>query len=403
MLLHQVTATKASLKDEKHDIWGANAVVPLAVIALVAHCMEYFALQWVLVIGLVNLVLIVMLQKWTGPADDQSIMSIFALLQQHRKTDFTAFIKEHKQYFFEGGQTGNYVPGVCNYYKVMADVIHITSGAFWHFVPMTKGLSRKQCHDKFNHTTCTFLDAKPSDKILEFGCGYGEIGRQVAKISGADVTGLTMADEEIEEGGKRVKRAGLEKRCRMVQGNYHDMKMFPDGSFDKVFGIYTLKYSADLQKAIKEFARVLKPGGRFLSYEIIITDKYDKENKEHKKIVDDISYATCMPPLWHAQDFRDAAKKAGLMLKEETDLCSKENEDPWYSCFLKTGVYYAIGSKLTMEFFKFAETVLHILPKDCAEFMDVHVRHPTTDFVDGGRLGIINGALMMVWEKPSDS
>merc|ERR1719191_1010112 len=152
---------------------------------------------------------------------------------------------------------------------------------------MTKGLSRKQCHDKFHHTTCKFLDAKPGDNILEFGCGFGEIGRQVAKISQASVTGLTMADEEIAGGNERIKKAGLEGKCSMVQGNYHKMP-FDDQTFDKVFGVYTLKYSADLTTAIGEMARVLKPGGRFVSYEILISDAYDANNKQHRYFVDNI-------------------------------------------------------------------------------------------------------------------
>jgi|Transcript_5994 sterol 24-C-methyltransferase len=400
LLLHLATSPqKVNGKEEQQVLWGSNAVVPVAVTALIAHCAEYAVLKWALACVALGLFLCIMLQK-LGAADDQSILSIFAIARAHGKTDFTSFLRSHREALLEGNKTGNYVPGVCNYYRLMADVITICSGPFWHFVPMTKGLSRKQCHDKFHHTTCEYLDAKPTDKILEFGCGFGEIGRQVAKISGANVTGLTMADEEIEGGTARIKKAGLESQCKMVQGNYHDMNMFADCSFDKVFGIYTLKYSADLDAAIKEMARVLKPGGRFLSYEIIVTDKYDKNNKEHKQMVDNISISTCMPPLWHAQAFRDAAEKAGLRLKEETDLCAPASEDGWYTPFEKTGVYYIISSNVITQLTYFAEKVLRILPKGFAEFYEQCLIHPAKDFVDTGRLGIVNGAVMMVWEKP---
>jgi len=265
-------------------------------------------------------------------------------------------------------------------------------------VPMSKGLSRKECHEKFHHTTVEFLGPEPCDKILEFGCGYGEIGRQVAKISGAGVTGLTMADAEIKGGNQRIKWAGLQDRCEIVQGNYHDMP-FEACSFDKVFGIYTLKYSTDLKLAISEAARVLKPGGRFLSYEIIVTDKYDPDNKEHKEMVHNISYSTCMPPLWHAQAFRDAAKAAGLILKQEVDLCAPPTEDAWYSCFERTGVYYLLSSRVVTKLVRLAEAI-HVLPKSFTAFYEQFIIHPAKDFVDAGRLGIIDGALMMVWEKP---
>lgn len=400
LFLHVAVAPpKANANEEQRAIWGSSAAVPVAVLALILHCLECFALQWIAVCVLMFLLLCVAVQK-LGATDDQSIMSIIGIWFVHRNTDFHEFMRSHNEFVLEGEKTGNYVPGVCNYYRLMSDIITITSGPFWHFVPLTKGLSRKQSHDKFHHTTCKFLDAKPSDNILEFGCGFGEIGRQVAKISGANVTGLTMADEEIVGANKRIQAAGLEKQCKMVQGNYHNMDKFDDASFDKVFGVYTLKYSSDLETAIKEMARVLKPGGRFLSYELIVTDKYDKDNKEHKRMVDRISYSTCMPPLWHAKDFRSAAEKAGLVLKEETDLCAPANEDAWYSSFEKTGVYYVISLSIITQLIRFAEKVLHILPNGMAEFYENHLVSPAKEFVDTGRLGIVDGAVMMVWEKP---
>jgi len=393
------TPKKVSAKDEQRALWGSSAVVPVAVLSLFAFWLEYVVLQWVSVCVLLGLGLCIMLQA-LGASDDQSILSILAIIHQHWKTDFTSFCRSHNEAFLEGEKTGNFVPGVCNYYRLMSDIITITSGPFWHFVPMTQGLSRKQCHHQFHYTVCKFLDAKSSDDILEFGCGFGEIGRQVAKISGAKVTGLTMADEEIAGAEKRIKMAGLENQCKMVQGNYHDMNKFADCSFDTVFGIYTLKYSSDLEMAIKEMARVLKPGGRFLSYEIIVTDKYDENNKEHKKLVDTISHSTCMPPLWHAQAFRDAAQKAGLVLKEETNLCEPVNEDSWFSPFEKSGVYHIISSNLITQLTRFATKALRILPKGFDELYEQCLIHPAKDFVDAGRLGIVEGALMMVWEKP---
>jgi len=333
-----------------------------------------------------------------GSAEDQSILSILVIMMRYRNVDFSRFLKSHDEAFLEGEKTGDYVKGVCNYYELMSDLITVCSGPFWHFVPMTKGVSRKDCHMKFHHHVSDNLEAKASDSILEFGCGFGEIGRQVAKISGAKVTGLTMSDAEIVGNKERIKTSGLEKQCNIVQGNYH-AQPFKDASFDKVFGVYTLKYSADLPKAISEAARVLKPGGKFMSYEITVTDKFDKGNAEHKALVHHISYSTCMPPLAHVQDYRAAAKKAGLVLKREVDLCAPANEGAWYSCFVTAGSYYIIKCPLISPLIKLAET-LGIVPEGFTKFYDTCLIHPARDFVDGGRLGIIDGSVMLIWEKP---
>jgi len=166
-----------------------------------------------------------------------------------------------------------------------------------------------------------------------------------------------------------------------------------------VFGVYTLKYSADVARAINEAARVLKPGGKFVSYEILVSDSYNPNDDEHRQLVENISSSTCMPQLWAASAFRDAAKKAGLVLKVEQDLCELPNEGQWYDVFTETGVHTMLTSNTLRRVIRFAEAI-RILPKAFSEFYEHCLIHPASDFVIAGRKGIITGAVMMVWEKP---
>jgi len=335
--------------------------------------------------------------KLIGTPGSMSLIDLFRACLLYRSVDFVGFMKSHREAILEGQRTGNFVPGVCNYYRLMSDVITMSVGPYWHFTPLEEGKTRMECHDKFHHTMAEYLEAKKGEEILEIGCGYGEIGRQVAAISGVNVTGLTMADEEITGANERIVAAGLESQCNMVQGNYHDLP-FGEKTYDKVFGVYTLKYSADLKRALAEATRVLKPGGTFVSYEILVSDKYNSSDPEHKSKVDAISHATCMPPLWHARDMRDAAAAAGLVPKREVDLCSVPKERGWYKCFTDTGIYYVLRSRLTYGLVRVSE-VLRITPRGFTDFYDHCLVHPTTDFVECGQAGIITGAVMMVWTK----
>jgi len=333
-----------------------------------------------------------------GKAGNMNPASLLVVLVRYRRTNFTSFMKSHREALKTGLETGNYVSGVCNYYSLMSDLITCACGPYWHFTPLAEGCTRMECHDIFHHTTARYLGAQKGNDILEIGCGYGEIGRQVAKISGASVVGLTMANEEIDGANERIKRAGLEGQCRMVQADYHHLP-FESASFDKVFGIYTLKYSSNVSQAIAEAARVLKSGGSFVSYEILVSDKYDPSDKEDRTLVENISYSTCMPALWSAQAFREAAAAAGLVLKVEEDLCSKPKERQWYCVFEDTCVFHLLMSSWVGRLVRLGE-FLHILPKSFSDFYETCLVHPTTDFVLAGRKGIITGAVMMVWEKP---
>jgi len=337
-----------------------------------------------------------LLRRLMGKADGQSILSLFSVVWNYRRTDFRAFMKGHREAIQRGKESGDYVPGVVNYYTLMSDLITLTSGPFWHFVPMASGMSRADCHERFHHTLAKFLGAGKDDEVLELGCGYGEMGRQVAKISQARVTGLTMADAEVSGGNARIKAAGLEGRCQIVQGNYHKTT-FEAASFDQIFGVYTLKYSSDLTTVFAEVARLLKPGGTFLSYEILVTDKYDANDPQQREYVENISTCTCMPPLWTAQAMRDAARSAGLVPTAEEDIGAGAR--PWYTCFTRTGLHYILACPLLVPLFTVAEK-MRLLPPAFSDWFENLLVHPATDFVRAGRLGIISGTVMMTWKKP---
>jgi hypothetical protein len=44
--------------------------------------------------------------------------------------------------------------------------------------------------------------------------------------------------------------------------------------------------------------RVLKPGSYFVSYEWVATEKFDPNNKEHVRIMDEINFGNGLPVRW---------------------------------------------------------------------------------------------------------
>lgn len=56
-----------------------------------------------------------------------------------------------------------------------------------------------------------------------------------------------------------------------------------------------LLYSQQLEAVYSEIFRVLKPGGTFVTYEWLVTDKFDATNPNHIKIIDDIVYGNSLP------------------------------------------------------------------------------------------------------------
>jgi SAM-dependent methyltransferase len=104
----------------------------------------------------------------------------------------------------------------------------------------------------------------PSDaRILDVPCGQGRHAHLLAE-AGFDVTGLDYSLELL----KRAKARGTGTHLRYERGDMRAMPKKWGGRFDAVLNLFTsfgfFSHPSDDAKVIREFARVLKPGGVML-------------------------------------------------------------------------------------------------------------------------------------------
>jgi ubiquinone/menaquinone biosynthesis C-methylase UbiE len=102
----------------------------------------------------------------------------------------------------------------------------------------------------------------PGERILDVGAGKGSVAHRVfEESSGADVYAVDPN----------------EKRVKSMRSHYPELKSsvagaeslpFPDSFFDKVYCTMALHHFSDLERALKELKRVLKPGGSFVIVEV---------------------------------------------------------------------------------------------------------------------------------------
>lgn len=95
-------------------------------------------------------------------------------------------------------------------------------------------------------------------KVLEIGLGYGTISQMMA-AAGADYSGLDIAAGPVAMVNHRLGQNGLPGKA--VQGSVLEAP-FADQTFDQAVAIGCLHHTGNLQRALDEVWRVLKPGGR---------------------------------------------------------------------------------------------------------------------------------------------
>lgn len=96
-------------------------------------------------------------------------------------------------------------------------------------------------------------------RVLDVGCGPGNLTAHIAEVvsDNGSVVGVDPSKERIA--------IALEKimpNLSFYEGKAEDLSLFPSASIDVVFVNSTFHWVEDQPAALKECARVLKPGGR---------------------------------------------------------------------------------------------------------------------------------------------
>lgn len=104
------------------------------------------------------------------------------------------------------------------------------------------------------------LKLQDGQQVLDIGSGPGLLVRDIAQNIGASgtVVGLDMADNMIESASVLCNSMST---VSFKQGDAMSLP-FADNSFDAVVSTQVYEYVPDLDAALAEFARVLRPGGR---------------------------------------------------------------------------------------------------------------------------------------------
>ena len=97
-------------------------------------------------------------------------------------------------------------------------------------------------------------------EALELGCGAAQFGIRVA-MQGARVTGIDLSANQLAAAGPNMQETGV--RFPLVRGNVEELP-FADASFDLVFCDHGAVAFTDPTITVRQVARVLRPGGRFV-------------------------------------------------------------------------------------------------------------------------------------------
>jgi ubiquinone/menaquinone biosynthesis C-methylase UbiE len=107
--------------------------------------------------------------------------------------------------------------------------------------------------------------------VLEFGCGTGATAVQHAPHV-AHIDAIDISEKMLEIGRERAAKSHIEN-IRFTRGTLSEFNA-ETGSLDAVLGLNVIHLLPDRQAVFSDVARILKPGGVFISSTACLGSSY---------------------------------------------------------------------------------------------------------------------------------
>lgn len=300
-----------------------------------------------------------------------------------------------------------------SYYNVVTDFYEYGWGSSFHFSRFYKGENFQAAMARHEQYLAYMAGIKKGDLVLDVGCGVGGPARTIARFTGCNIIGLNNNDYQIQKAKYYAKKYNLQDHMYFVKGDFMNMEFEPN-SFDKVYAIEATCHAPKLEGVYGEIYKVLKPGGTFAVYEWVMTENYDENNEEHRKIAYEIELGDGIPKMFTVDVAKQALKNVGFEVEVSKDLADEDDEIPWY--YPLTGEWKYVQSLSDIATFfrtsyfgrKFTNCMVSIMekvgvaPQGSVE-VTAALENAAVGLVEGGRKKLFTPMFLFVAKKPEDA
>jgi SAM-dependent methyltransferase len=120
-------------------------------------------------------------------------------------------------------------------------------------------------------------------RLLDIACGAGGPSLDLVRRTGCHVTGLDIEPAGIAQAQARSEALGLAARSRFQIADGGKRLPFTDNAFDAVLCVDAINHLPDRFGILREWARVMRPGGRLLFIDpIIVTGGISRDEVDER-------------------------------------------------------------------------------------------------------------------------
>ncbi|KAK3830621.1 MAG: putative sterol 24-c-methyltransferase [Linnemannia gamsii] len=286
-----------------------------------------------------------------------------------------------------------------SFYDIFTDFFEYEWGPSFHYCRFYPGKPFRQAIARYEHYLAAQMVIEPHFKILDAGCGVAGPACEIARFTGAHITGLNNNDYQITRAKQHRANAGLEEQLHFVKGDFMSLP-FESKSFDACYAIEATFYAPSLEDVYSQVCRVLKPGGVFVCHEFALMDDYEPTNPEHLRIVRGIE----LGPMKIVMGYLQALGHAGFTIEKHENLAANDDKVPWYSPANTARDYLTFLGRNRVGRFV-SETLLSVLEKlylipNGSTEACILLQLGIDSIVEGAILGIFTPMCLFIARKP---
>ena len=291
-----------------------------------------------------------------------------------------------------------------SYYDLVTDFFEYGWGQSFHFAPRAENESFAASLARHEHHIALRLGLGPGMTAVDLGCGVGGPLIEIARFSGARITGVNNNAPQLERAARRSEEAGLGHLADWLHCDFMQVDA-PDASFDAAYSIEASCCAPDKEGIYAEAFRLLRPGGRFAVYEYCLTDRYDGADPGHRRLKAGMEHGGGLPDIARPHEVDAAVRNVGFELVEARDLAAEAPPGiPWYQPLAGSGLSFARvrssapGRRLTHGSLWLLER-LGVVPRGTTRVSSL-LNHAAACLAEAGRLGIFTPMYFFLARKP---
>lgn len=152
-----------------------------------------------------------------------------------------------------------------DFYSLWLDERMVYSCAYWTSPPESLEAAQVAKLD----LVCRKLRLRPTDRLLDVGCGWGALVIHAVQHYGVTAVGITLSEAQASLARERVAAAGVSQRCTIELRDYRDLP--PTRTFDKISSVGMVEHVGvdNLPRYFSALYGALAEGGLLLNHGIV--------------------------------------------------------------------------------------------------------------------------------------